>query len=305
MPRRNRADRRPTSLRVTRQAGLCLALLLAACTARAEGVKDGPLRLGPKPPAEPKRVVTLAPSLTELVLALGAGDRLIGVTRFDDAPEVKGLPRVGGYIDPSVEAVVALKPELVIVEPSPGNRAAVERMAKLGTPILAVPLQDVAQILAAMESVGAALGLRERGLALAGDTRARLEAVKARAAKTRPVRVLLVYDWEPLVVAGPGSFGDGLLKLTGATNAAQDARTAYPVYSYELAMKSAPEVIVDASDIHDPPRARILRLPGIAGARVVIASPSFFRPGPRIAAAAEELFTRLHPDAPRPEGEQK
>ncbi|MFN7133323.1 MAG: ABC transporter substrate-binding protein, partial [Myxococcales bacterium] len=234
-----------------------------------------------------------------LVLALGAGERLAGVSRFDDAQEVKALPRVGGYVDPSVEAVVALRPGLVLVEPSPGNRAAVERMAKLGVPVLAVPLQSVPEILAAMPAVAEALGLGERGAALASRTRERLEALRREAAGGKAMRVLLVYDWEPLVVAGPGSFGDSLLAIAGAQNAAADARTAYPVYSFERVMKARPEVIIDAADVQDPPRARILKLPGVAGARVERASPSLFRPGPRLADAAEELRALVHAGAPR------
>lgn len=267
------------------------ALLLCGAAPRA------PIRLGPEAPKEPKRIVTLAPSLTETVLALGAGERLIGVTRFDDAPEVRALPRVGGYIDPSVEAVLALRPELVLVEPSPGNRAAVERMAALGAPIFAVHLGTQEEILAGLRDLGEALGLAERGEALAAATAARLEAVARRSKSLRKVRTLVVYDWEPLVVAGPGSFADRLLEQAGAANAAAGARSAYPVYSAELAMRAAPEVIIDAADVPDPPRERILKLPGLDKARVSLASPNLFRPGPRLAEALEEVSRIVHPEA--------
>ncbi|HZX40356.1 MAG TPA: helical backbone metal receptor, partial [Myxococcaceae bacterium] len=87
------------------------------------GADPGPARmLGPAPRGEVRRLVTLAPSLTDVVLALGAGDRLVGVSRFDDRPEVARLPRVGGFVDPSVEAVLALHPDLVLAQPGPGNR---------------------------------------------------------------------------------------------------------------------------------------------------------------------------------------
>ena len=94
------------------------AFLLAAAPPPVEQ----PRHLGPASPARVLRVVTLAPSLTEAVLALGLQDRLIGVSRFDELPEVARLPRVGGFIDPSVEAVLALKPDLVLVQPAPGNQ---------------------------------------------------------------------------------------------------------------------------------------------------------------------------------------
>lgn len=278
---------------MTAAAPLALALLAAAGAARA------PLRLGPKPPAAPARVVTLAPSLTETVLALGAGERLVGVSRFDDAPAVQKLPRVGGYTDPSVEAVVSLRPDLVLCEPSPGNRAAVERMAALGAPVLAVALGSEEEILAALREVGGALGLAGKGEEVARATRGRVDAVRGRAKAVAPVKVLVVYDWDPLVVAGPGSFGDGMLLAAGATNAAQSARTAYPVFSAELAVRAAPEVIVDAADVRESQRDRLLRLSGLNEARVAVASPSLFRPGPRYGEAMEELFGLLHPEPPR------
>jgi iron complex transport system substrate-binding protein len=268
------------------------ALALLAAAPRA------PLRLGPAPKPSPSRVVTLAPSLTETVLALGAGDRLVGVTRYDDAPEVQALPRVGGYTDPSVEAVLALSPDLVLVQPSPGNRAAVERMARLGAPVLALGLATEEEILEGMESVGQALGLGSEGAALARATRLRIQAVRERAKALPHPRALLVYDWDPLVAAGPGSFGDALLADAGGRNALPLARGAWPVISAEVAMRAAPEVVIDAADVPAPERARLLKLPGLSRARLCAASPSLFRPGPRIAEAVEELFRELHPEAP-------
>ena len=129
-------------------------LLLVASAASAV---EAPQYLGPKPKSEVRRVVTLAPSLTETVLALGAGERLIGVSRFDTFPEVKSLPRVGGFVDPSVEAVLALKPDLVLVQPAPGNQKPVEKLAELGVPILALPMHTIAETLASIREVGRVL----------------------------------------------------------------------------------------------------------------------------------------------------
>ena len=118
--------------------GALLALLVAA----------GPrLHLGPPAPAHVRRLVTLAPSLSEIVLALGAGDRLAGVTRFDDDPRTAKVPRIGGYNDPQPEAVLAVKPDLILAEPAPANRGAVETLARLGIPVDAFPLATVAETL--------------------------------------------------------------------------------------------------------------------------------------------------------------
>src|SRR5438552_5292292 len=131
-----------------------LAALLAA----------GPRQhLGPPVPAQVRKVVTLAPSLSEIVLALGAGDRLAGVTRFDDDPRTASLPRIGGYNDPQPEAVLALQPDLVLAEPAPANRGPVETLARLGVPVEAFPLSSIADIEQALTGIGALLGLEARG----------------------------------------------------------------------------------------------------------------------------------------------
>jgi cobalamin transport system substrate-binding protein len=278
---------------VTAAALLSVALL-------ASGADPGPLRrLGPAPRGEVRRVVTLAPSLTDLVLALGARDRLVGVSRFDERPEVSALARVGGFVDPSVEAVLALRPDLVLAQPGPGNRRAVETMAELGAPVLLLPLGTVADVLAAERAVGRALGRTEQGEALARqleETRAR---IRARARTQRPVRVLLVYGFEPLVVAGPGGFADELLADAGGVNVAADASNSYPVYSVEHALGSRPEVILDAADA-PAGRDKLRALPGLRDARwAEVPDHALLHPGPALGSALEQLFRLLHPEAAR------
>src|SRR5215218_4754869 len=165
---------------------LVLLLLLALTTPALAAPPTGPQELGPRKAAPVRRVVTLAPSLTEMVLALGAGERLVGVSRFDRLPEVAKLRRVGGFTDPSVEAVVALKPDLVLVFPGPGNRAPVEKMAQLGLRVLVLPLHTVKDTLAAMRAVGQALDRAPQAEALIARieaTRARVRAAAAKAKK--------------------------------------------------------------------------------------------------------------------------
>ncbi|PTL81362.1 ABC transporter substrate-binding protein [Vitiosangium sp. GDMCC 1.1324] len=272
-----------------------LAALCLVTAARADAPKGGPRFLGPKPPEKVKRVVTLAPSLTETVLALGAGSTLVGVSRFDEAKEVAGLPRVGGFIDPSVEAVVAIKPDLLLVQPGPGNQRPVEKLAELGIPVLLLPLHTVADTLAALGAVGKALGKEKEAEALVHS----IESTRARireAAKTlKPPRVLLVYGFEPLVVAGPGSFADELLRDAGAINIAADAGSAYPVYSVERAIRARPDVVVDASDV-DVGKDKLVALPGLSQARwVEVPSMALLQPGPSLGRGLEELFWLLHP----------
>jgi len=264
------------------------------------GADPGPLRmLGPAPRGEVRRVVTLAPSLTDVVLALGAGDRLVGVSRFDERPEVARLPRVGGFVDPSVEAVMALHPDLVLAQPGPGNRRAVETMAELGAAVLLLPLGTVADVLAAERATGKALGRVEQGEALARELEATRARIREQARAWRPVRVLLVYGFEPLVVAGPGGFADELLADAGAVNVARDAGGPYPVYSVERALRSHPELILDAADT-PAGRDRLRTLPGLAEARwAEVPGQALLHPGPALGRGLEQLFALVHPGAVR------
>ncbi len=273
-------------------AGLPRALAALLLALASPAIAAPPESLGPPPAASPTRIVTLAPSLTELVLALGAGDRLVGVSRFDDAAEVQGLPRVGGFVDPSAEAILALRPGLLLVQPSPANRGPVELLASRGVPVRVVPLHTLAEILAAGPLVGAALGRPAEGAALRARLEAQLADARARAATRAPVAALVVYGWRPLVVAGPGSFPDELLAATGFTNVARGATGPWPTFSAEAAVAARPALVIDASGVHDDAAV----LPALADRVHRVDSAALARPGPRVGEALR-LLEALHPGA--------
>jgi iron complex transport system substrate-binding protein len=293
-------------------AALALAALCGALPAAGQQLRDpgtgaasgGALWIGSPPREPPRRVVTLAPSLTDMVIALGRADRLVGVTRHDDAPEVARLPRVGGFLDPNPEAVIALGPDLVLWVTDGGALPAVRRLADVARgsgrafPILAVPVVSVADVLATARLVGEALGDREGGERLAADLAAGVARVRARTAGLRRPRVLLVVGREPLVVAGPGSFPDELLRIAGGENAVGGERP-WPVYPLELAVAADPDLVVDAAV--SEPAAGITRLGAVPavrrGAVIRLSSDDLLRPGPRMVRALEGLATSLHPEA--------
>ncbi len=260
---------------------LLVALLVAA----------GPRQhLGPPAPARVQRVVTLAPSLSEVVLALGAQDRLAGVTRFDDDPRTRSLPRIGGYNDPEPEAVLAVKPDLVLAEPAPANRGPVETLARLGVPVEAFPLATVADIEGAIEGIAVLLGVPDKGR----DLRAGLESARAaarNAAQGRPrVRTLLVFGLEPLVVAGRKGFAGELLEDAGGVNVADSDRPFFRL-SAEAAVHAAPEVIVLCGV--EAPAGRP-PVPGLEKARIArLRSTALVHPGPRLPEALDDLAAAL------------
>lgn len=275
-------------------ASACLLLATAALAA------EEPVRLGPAPPKPVRRVVTLAPSLTDTVLALGGRDLLVGVSRFDEQPEVAQLPRVGGFVDPNVEAVIALKPDLLLVQPAPGNKQPVEKLAALGVPVLALPLRSVASTRTALREVGLALGAEERASELIRDLDETRSRIQAKAKGRRPPRVVFIYGFSPLVVAGPGSFADELLSDAGAVNAAKGAASAYSVYSVESLIAANADLIIDSGAVMAPGAETLANLPALKRARwVKLSSKSLLQPGPRLARGLEELFALLHPEGAR------
>jgi len=264
----------------------------------------GALWVGPRPAAPPHRVITLAPSLTDTIVAMGLADRLVGVTAHDDAPEVAGLPRVGGWIDPSPEAILGLSPDLVLWVTDGSAVATVERIAELGLasrrpfPVVALQVDTLADVLALPRVVGEALGEAPRGEQLSRQLAAGVEAIRTQARRARSRRVLFLVGHEPVVVAGPRSFPDQLLKICGDANVVESDRP-WPVYPIELAVAANPDVVVDAAPRE--PAAGIRRLaavPAVArGAVIRLESDDLIRPGPRMIRGLADLFARLHPEA--------
>lgn len=266
------------------------ALLLVASTLAAAPAIHW---RGTPPAAPPARIATLAPSLTELVLALGEGKRLVGVSRYDDARAVAGLPRLGGMVDPAPESILAARPGALLVQPAPGAAPVLDRVAQLGVPVLELALSTVADVEQAERSIGALLGVPARGEALAAALHARMEAARTKARSGRHPRVLLVYGWSPLVVAGPGAFADELLAACGGINAAADARAPYAAYSVEAAATAHPELLLDLTFDEKMP-ATLRSVPGLKDVRVVRPrSLALLHPGPRLVEGLDELEAAL------------
>lgn len=264
----------------------------------------------PPPAAGPvARVVSLAPSITEIVYALGAEARLVGVCAQCNYPDAAArLPRVGGYLVPSVEAVVAARPDLVIAVPSPGNRDAVGAVERAGLRVLIVHDRVLADLWDTIRAVASALDVAAAGEALAADVRRRLDAVRARVAGLPVRRVLLVVGHAPLVVAGGGTLQDELVTLAGGVNVAAAAGQAWPTIALELVVATAPEVILDAAMGTEAGGralfAGLTTVPAVRAGHIVTMSPdALFRAGPRLPEAAAALAAAIHPEAIAPKAE--
>jgi iron complex transport system substrate-binding protein len=248
------------------------------------------------------RVISLAPSSTEIVYALGAGDRLVGVDRYSDwPPEARAVARVGADIDPSLERIVALKPDLVLTATTANSPRTADALKNLGIPVYVSRASRLEEVYLDVEGIGQALGRAETGRALASSLKARIAAVRATMAGVAPVLSAVVVWTDPLVLAGPGSHVADLLAAAGGRNAADDVAQPFPTYSLERLVKRAPEVIVVGSHADGRPTLqpleRLATLPAVQHRRVYrIDGDLLFRPGPRVVEGAERLARLLHPD---------
>jgi iron complex transport system substrate-binding protein len=250
-----------------------LLALAALVLARAAAAGSPPRADAGAAPAV-SRIVSINPSLTAMLLALGARGELVGVDDYSarQNPELADLPRVGGLHDTSLEAIVALAPDLVVLVPSLEQREVRERLAELGISHLALDPTSFDDVLAAIEALGRRTG-RE------GAARERVTAIRAtrdamlheRAGRPR-VRGVLVLTRDPLYVVGGGSFIDEMLAITGVENLGRALTGSYPRASLEWLVAAQPDLIVDAGGDAEAARSfwsRWPSLPAVGSGRVV------------------------------------
>jgi len=245
----------------------------------------------------PKRIVSLAPSLTELACALGLEQQLVGVTTFCDRPaSVKGKPTVGGPANPSLEAVLNLKPDVVLVDEEGIGSKLAHRLQKLGIRTVIFRGSRLDKLAAAVRQLGQDLGVPQPANQLATRIEQALKPLKA----TLPVRTLFAIWPDPLVAAGPGSMLDDAMKLSGMTNIAGDARSGYPRLSLEAVIRRNPQLVfVGQGEKLAVPMGRMLKhlssLDAVAQGRICMVSDALYRPGPRIPEGIAELRRCLDP----------
>lgn len=280
--------------------GASIAGSLAAAAALAAGLGAGTARAG----AEASRVVVLAPSATEIVAELGLASRLVGVCRQCDYPPaaVAGLPSVGSYVTPSVEAVVSLRPNVVLAVPSPGNHEAVREVERLGIEVLVVRDRTLEDLWDAVTRIARRFGVGERGDALVARIRRGLAGVRASVATLPRPTVLLVVGRRPLVVAGAGTLQDELIDVAGGTNVGRRLGASWPTMSLEALAHDAPAIVIDAamgSEAGMQPLLPATRGGGAEPRVVRVPIDTMVRAGPRVVDAARLLARELHPESAR------
>lgn len=256
------------------------------------------------PPGGARRIVSLVPSVTETIFALGEGHRLVGVSSSCDRPEeARALPRAGSYLSPNIETIASLAPDAVIGVPTPGNRPAVEALERLGMNVVMVGETTLDDARQAIRTIGRWVDRDEAAAALVDRIERELAEVRERTRRHGRRRVLFVVGHDPLVAAGRGLFIDELIDIAGGENVAAALPQRWPRLSVEAVVASAPEVIVDSamgseagaalSAYWEPYRS----MPAVRDGRVrAQASDALLRPGPRLGEAARQLEALIWPE---------
>ncbi len=256
-------------------------------------------------PGPPRRIVSLVPSATELIFALGSEDRLVGVTDFCDwPPAARAKPSVGGMVNPSLEAIVALKPDVVLATDDGNRRETFDQLQRLGIPVFQVAANSVAQMLDVTARLGDLTDRRDAVEPLAARMRQSIDAVaRAVAGRGRP-RVLYVLWPDPLIVPGRGAIVTELVRLAGGDSVTADEPLDYPRFSIEAAVARGPEVIVLArhgagsGPIARDQWDRLASLPAVKAGRIhAVDGNLLHRYGPRIVDGLEQLGRAIHPEA--------
>lgn len=251
--------------------------------------------------AVPKRIISLAPSTTEILFALGIGDQIVGVTTFCDHPEeAKKKPKIGGMSNPSLEAVVSLKPDIVVMTTDGNPREVEERLRNMHIRTYVFGARTLAELPQGIRDLGAVLDVKDKADALAGDIEKKLTMIGARvkgqgAGKSRK-KVLYIVWPEPLLVAGPGTEIGDAIDLLGLENIAGKAKTNYPRYSIEEVIRQAPEILfigkgsgMDMRAVSHGILKKLSTIPAVRNNAVYYVGDGLYRLGPRVVQGIEEM----------------
>ena len=263
----------------------------------------------------PRRIVSTAPSITELLYALGRGDRVVGVDRFSRYPtEALKKPKIGDYANPNLEAIAALRPDLVIIPTNPVKLG--DRLKTLRLNVLEIDQDSIAKLYVSFRTVGQAAGAAAEAARLTSSVQSQMDAIRKRAAPLKRTRVMFVVGRTPnrldgLIVVGQASYLNEVIELAGGENVFRDAVASYPGVSLEEVLARNPDVIIDMGDMADTVGVtdqhkrevaslweRLTSVAAVKQHRVfAVASDVYVQPGPRVVEAAQSFFQMLHPGA--------
>lgn len=288
-------------MRKTTGAGLFLVLLLGSSFAAASRIVHDELGREVRVPDHPHRLVCLAPSITDTLYALGDGSHIVGITDYTKyPPEAAEKPSVGGVINPSLEKLASLSPDLVLAIGDLNSSDLVRSIEQLGFPVFVIHPQGVEGIYRSVESIGDAINQPQQAAALVARLRAREDAVRKRVAGKKAPSVFFLLWADPIITAGHGAFITELIEIAGGDSVTKDMPTEWPRLSLETLVSRQPDcvLLVRGSAVtlevlqH---QAGWRSLEAIAKGNVLYVDDRIDSPSPLAFDALEDLAKQLHP----------
>jgi iron complex transport system substrate-binding protein len=255
-------------------------------------------------PQPVRRIVSLAPSVTETLFALGLGDRLVGDTDFCDyPPEAKAKAHIGGPVSPNLERIAALHPDLVVASREINRAESVYSLERLGIAVYTTDPESIEQVLTSAERLGELLGTSDAGRALTTNLRRHLGELDQRLAGLAPKNVLVVIWLDPLISVGRNTFMDDALRHAGARSVI-DSPQSWPTIDLEEVVRLQPDYLIISNDNKQQVQRELgelqrrpvwQRLGAVRNRRFVVVSEAFSHPSPRLLDGIEQLARALFP----------
>jgi len=257
---------------------------------------------------QPQRIVSLSPNLTEIAFALDLGDKVVGVSNNCDWPaEAKTKTKIGSFWQPNTEAIIALKPDLVVCETFIEQKEVAETLKRAGLNVVTLRFEHIDELFDAIIKIGQVADCEQKARLLAADINDRLNQIRAKVSSAPKVKVLWAVQTEPLRVAGVNTFVNEILALAGGQNTITATPDQYPSIGTEVILTSDAEVIIQSAmgteviarqqEAAEKFWGRFANIPAVKNKRIyVIDSDTALRLGPRLSQGALSLAKLLHPD---------
>ncbi len=254
----------------------------------------------------PKRIISLAPSITEILFALHLNEEIIGVTDYCDFPAAaSNKPKVGGFINPSIEKIVSLKPDLIVGTRDGNLMETIHRLSDLGFSVYLINPKSFNGIMKAIHHIGEMVGREEESRKIIGNMILKKEDIVTRTKSFPRPKVFFQIGYAPIITVGKGTLADDLIRLAGGRSISENESLNYPLYSIETILSKAPEIIIMSSMESKRDYLNLVKMwqhwksiPAVKmNAIYVIDSNLVDRPTPRIVEGLEAMARMIHPEA--------
>ena len=253
----------------------------------------------------PMRIISLAPSITEILFALGLNEEIEAVTDFCDYPEaVSKRPRVGGFINPNIEKIVSLKPDLIIAIRDGNRMGTIDRLNELAFPVYVVDPKSFDGVITTLQNIGDIVGRQENSKNIVNEIKAKREKTAILTRSLPRPKVFFQIGYLPMITVGKGSLADELIRLAGGRSISENESLNYPPYNIEIVVQKAPEIIIMSSMESKRNYSGLIKMwqnwksiPAVKRNAIHIVDSNIVdRPTPRIVEGLEAMLRIIHPE---------